>query len=310
MSLRLALVGLGKIARDQHLPAIAATPGLELVAIASRHAAPPPDLPSWPDIDGLLAHGPTIDAVTLCTPPQGRFAQAQAALAAGKHVMLEKPPGATLAEVRILQELAAAKGVSLYATWHSRAAAAVEPARALLAERRLRSVVIRWREDVRRWHPGQGWIWQPGGLGVFDPGINALSIATRILPEPFFLAAAELHFPANRAAPIAAELEFRTTAGVPVRLELDWRRTGEQTWEIAVETESGPVLLTHGGSCLHLDGVAQPAAEDREYRHLYARFAELVRTGTSDVDLTPLIHVADAFMLGHRRTVEPFLDQG
>ncbi|PJN93022.1 galactose 1-dehydrogenase, partial [Amaricoccus sp. HAR-UPW-R2A-40] len=36
MTLDLALVGLGKIARDQHLPAIAATPGLRLAAVASR----------------------------------------------------------------------------------------------------------------------------------------------------------------------------------------------------------------------------------------------------------------------------------
>jgi hypothetical protein len=49
------------------------------------------------------------------------------------------------------------------------------------------TVRIEWREDVRVWHPGQTWIWEPGGFGVSDPGINALSVATRILPRPFFL---------------------------------------------------------------------------------------------------------------------------
>ena len=39
MSIRLAVVGLGKIARDQHLPAIAANRCFELVAVASRNAA-------------------------------------------------------------------------------------------------------------------------------------------------------------------------------------------------------------------------------------------------------------------------------
>ena len=34
MTLRLALVGIGKIARDQHLPAIAATPGIELAGVS------------------------------------------------------------------------------------------------------------------------------------------------------------------------------------------------------------------------------------------------------------------------------------
>ena len=59
---------------------------------------------------------------------------------------------------------------------------------------------------MRRWHPGQAWIWEPGGFGVFDPGINALSIATSIF-APFFLTAARLDFPENRDAPIAAALD-------------------------------------------------------------------------------------------------------
>ena len=87
MTLRLGLVGLGKIARDQHLPAIADTPGVELAAIASRNAALP-DLPGYPDVGALLAGEPGVGAVSLCTPPQGRFAQAVPVLRAGRHLML------------------------------------------------------------------------------------------------------------------------------------------------------------------------------------------------------------------------------
>jgi len=49
-------------------------------------------------------------------------------------------------------------------------------------------------------------------------------------------------------------------------------------------------------------------APEAEYPGLYRRFVELVAAGTSDVDLAPLRLVADAFMLGSRRTVEPFED--
>ena len=126
--IRLGLVGLGKIARDQHLPAIAATPGIALAGIASRHAGLP-DLPSFATLEELLASGTPIDAVALCTPPQGRHALAAQALAAGKHVLLEKPPGATLAEIGPLQEMARERGLTLFATWHSRFAPAVEPLR-------------------------------------------------------------------------------------------------------------------------------------------------------------------------------------
>lgn len=307
MTLKLALIGLGKIARDQHLPAIAATPGLTLAAIGSRNASEP-GLPSYPDIETLLAAEPDIGAITLCTPPRGRFAQAHAALCAGKHLMLEKPPGATIAEVEALEALAAARGLTIFATWHSREAGAVAPARALLAGRALRAVRVTWKEDVRRWHPGQQWIWEPGGLGVFDPGINALSIVTAILPEPMRLEAASLAFPVNRAAPIAADLTFRTVSDAPVSVALDWRETGPQTWDIEVEADGLTLRLTHGGSRLFVDGAATVEVEDAEYRNLYHRFTELVAAGRSDLDLSPLKHVADAFMLGDRRNVAPFED--
>ncbi|MCY1667241.1 Gfo/Idh/MocA family protein [Rhizobium sp. SL86] len=306
-AIRLAIVGLGKIARDQHLQAIEATDGIDLVAVASRNAKLE-GVHCFPDIDALLASDVEVDAVSLCTPPQGRFEQARAALLAGKHVMLEKPPGATIAEVFALDQLARQQGVSLFATWHSREAAAVEPARQLLADRTIRSLHVEWKEDVRHWHPGQDWIWEPGGLGVFDPGINALSIVTRIMPESFHLVGSDLSFPANRAAPIAADLEFRTASGLKLTAAFDWRQTGPQTWDIRIETDRGSVVLTHGGSRLFVDGEAQIVEEDREYRNLYRHFVSLVTSGQSDTDFSPLVHVADAFMLGRRHEVEAFED--
>ena len=307
MTIRLGLVGLGKIARDQHLPAIAATKEIELAAIANRSAGLP-DLPCFHDIDALLASDTAVDAISLCTPPQGRFEQALAALDAGKHLMLEKPPGMSIAEVEVLGSMARDKGLTIFATWHSREAAGVKQARAFLADKSVRSVRIDWKEDVRHWHPGQQWIWEPGGLGVFDPGINALSIVTRILPEPMRLVSSTLDFPENRDAPIAASLAFRTASGAPVEAEFDWRQTGPQSWDIRVVTDAGELHLSQGGSRLAIDGVQRMAEPDAEYRNLYRRFAELVGSGRSDFDLSPLIHVADAFLLGRRRVTDAFYD--
>jgi D-galactose 1-dehydrogenase len=304
--IRIAVVGMGKIARDQHLPAIAGTPGLVLAATVSPNGAGVDGVPHFTSLDALVAGGVAIDAVALCTPPQVRYGLAVAALSRGLHVFLEKPPGATLSEVRALESRVGA-GVTLFASWHSRYAAGVEPARRWLAERRIERVEIVWREDVRVWHPGQEWIWQPGGLGVFDPGINALSIATAILPRPIFLRDAVLDLPANRAAPIAARLSLSDTADVPVTMDLDWRQTGPQTWDITIDTDAGRCRLSQGGAVLTLpDG--EHRAEDREYPGLYARFAELIRDGRSDVDLAPLRLVADAFLRGRRETVDAFHD--
>ena len=305
--IRVAIVGLGKIARDQHISAIAETAGIELAAIVSRNASIN-GIKHFATLDELLDRVPDIDAVALCTPPQGRQALAAAALKAGKHVLLEKPPGATVSELTPLIAEARQTGHTLFATWHSRFAPAVEAARAFLAGRQIRSVVVEWKEDVRVWHPGQAWIWEPGGLGVFDPGINALSILTRILPRPFFLTEAELSYPGNRATPIAANLAFSDGTGLPILAEFDWRQTGPQTWDIRVETDAGRLTLSFGGSRLVHDGQTLVDAKQAEYRGVYQRFVELIASRVSDVDLSPLVHVADAFMLGRRREVEPFIE--
>ena len=306
-ALRIAIVGFGKIARDQHVRAIAATDGVTLAAIASRHAFLA-DLPHFSTLDALLRDGPPIDAVALCTPPQARRAQAAAALAAGKHVMLEKPPGASISELDLLVMMAGRCQRTLFATWHSRFAPAVEPARQLIATRRVNSVNVSWKEDVRLWHPGQSWIWEPGGLGVFDPGINALSILTRILPQPLFVTAAELFFPANRETPIAAKVSLSDDAGLPIAAEFDFRQTGPQNWDILLQTDSGPLMLSGGGARLIAAGKVLVDAAETEYRGLYRRFVELAATRAIDVDLAPQRLVADAFMLGRRLTVEAFED--
>lgn len=308
MAWKIALAGIGKIARDQHVPSIAASNDFELAATVTRHEGVD-GIENYTDIASMLEARPDIEVVSLCLPPVPRFEYAAAALRAGRHVMLEKPPGATLAECHTLEAMARAAGVSLFATWHSREAASVEAARKWLAGKTLRRMKITWLEDVRRWHPGQAWIWEAGGLGVFDPGINALSIMTRILPAPVHLSSATLKFPSNRQTPIAADLAFRHPDGADLSAEFDWRKEGDQFWNIEAETEEGSMVLSDGGANLSIDGApvaASDVALDGEYPNLYARMAELLPTGGIDMDLSPMVHVADAFLLGKRETVDPF----
>lgn len=305
MAIKTALVSIGKIARDQHIPTLSDSPKFELVAAVSRNAQLD-GITNFTDIDAMLADRPDIQLVSLCMPPAARFDYAAAAITAGRHVMLEKPPGATLSECFELERMAREKGVSLFATWHSRYAAAVPSAKEWLANQEIVSVAVTWKEDVRRWHPGQDWIWEPGGLGVFDPGVNALSILTEILPNSVFVKSATLDFPANCDTPIAADILFHDPGGARVSLELDWLQTGPQTWDIAVETKAGSMLLSAGGATISFDGVLQSEAPDREYAGLYDRMAELIAHGKSDVDLAPMAHVADAFTIGKRRQVDAF----
>ena len=301
--LRLAVIGFGKIARDQHLPAIAADPRFTLVAAVSRHATVD-GVPNYRDIADLLAADHTLDAVSICTPPVGRASIAMAAIDAGLHVMLEKPPATTLSEISRIEAHAAAAGRTLFTTYHSREAAGVAAARAWLVDHPVLRMTIDWRENIRRWHPGQDWILDAGGFGVFDPGVNALSIATRILPGAWTVAAADLHVPAGRMSPLVADLTM-ACGDIPVTAGFDFLCEGPQQWDIVVETDAGQLVLREGGSVLEIDGIVTRGA-DAEYSGLYAAFERLVRSGASDVDVTPLRLVADAFLLAKRHKMMAF----
>jgi D-galactose 1-dehydrogenase len=305
MTIRIAIIGLGKIARDQHVPSIAADPRYQLVAVGTSSGDSGLGVP-WFATPAELFTGMEgkLDAVAICTPPIVRHAIAWDALRAGLDVLLEKPPAATLGEIEHLEQVARAHGRTLYAAWHSQHAAGVASAAAALADQAVAKFQICWLEDVRKWHPGQDWIWAPGGFGVFDPGINALSIATRILPTRLFVREATLIIPANKQAPIATHLSF----GDGFEAEMDWRHRDGEQWTIGVETAAGArIELRDGGARLLIDGAEQAVASRSEYPSIYDRFAGLVAAQASEVDREPLRIVADAFLVGRREVAEPFL---
>jgi D-galactose 1-dehydrogenase len=304
MTISMAIVGGGKIARDQHVPAIVGDASFALDAAVTLADARLPGIPNFDTIAQMKTALPGIQAVALCTPPGVRYSLALQAIAAGLDVLNEKPPAATLAEADAIARAAAQADRVFYQTWHSREAAAVEPARTWLAGKRILRVTVTWKEDVRVWHPGQAWIWEPG-IGVFDPGINALSVVSHILPGPLRLGAAELRFPENMAAPIAADLDY-TCTDFPVSVSFDFDQRGPQSWDIDITTDGGVLTLSHGASRMMVDGVPVSIDETPEYARLYRRFAQMLQARRSDVDFTPFHLVADAFLRGQRKTVAPF----
>src|SRR3954464_9118769 len=142
--IRIGVVGLGKIARDQHIPSLAADPRFQLVAVATRSGVASVGVPAHPTMGEMIAATPGLQAVALCTPPQVRYALAREALDRGLHVLLEKPPGATVAEVEELAARARDGQRALFATWHSREAPAVAQACEWLASRTVRRGVVLW----------------------------------------------------------------------------------------------------------------------------------------------------------------------
>jgi predicted dehydrogenase len=303
--IKIAIIGFGKIAADQHVPSIQGNPRFELVATSSRSGQGVAR--TFTDWRELIRSVDGLEAVAITTPPEPRYEIARECILAGLHCLLEKPPTAGLAEIHDLACLAEAKQLTLMTTWHAQHHSTVDAAAKALAGKRIASMEILWHEDVRKWHPGQQWIWRAGGFGVFDPGINAFSIATKIFPAPLFVQSADLSVPSDAQTPIAVDIVFASPqADGPLTGSLDWRRTEGEEWTITVRTSDGQtVRLENGGSRLLIDGKAQEDTGIGEYPDIYRQFVELIDERRSLVDVAPLRLVADCLLVGKRQAVDP-----
>ena len=302
--IKIAIIGFGKIAQDQHVPSILGNPRFELVATSSRSGQGlDPVFADWRE---LLQKVEGLQAVAITTPPEPRYDIARECALAGLHCLLEKPPTAGLAQINDLACVAQTQRVSLYTTWHAQHHSTVEAAAKALSGKRIKSMTILWHEDVHKWHPGQQWIWDAGGFGVFDPGINAFSIATKIFPGGLFVQSAELSVPQNAQTPIAAEIVFSSPeADGPLTASLDWRREQGEEWTITIEASDGTrVRLEDGGSTLLINGEKTTDDGPGEYPDIYRQFADLIDDRSSKVDVAPFRLVADCLLVGSRTTVE------
>jgi D-galactose 1-dehydrogenase len=308
MPFRIAVIGVGKIARDQHLPCIAKNKNFQLAAAVSRNYQVD-GVANFSSIAELAKSKVKVDCVALCTPPSVRLQMARECFDAGWDMLIEKPPTPTIGEMVAMIDYAKKKKRVLYATWHSRYNKAVDEAKKNLKGKHVSFMRVTWKEDVNKWHPGQQWIAEPGGFGVFDPGINALSVVTKILPEPIYVESARIEVPENWSTPIGAHITFKRGDGIDTDMSavFDWRQRGEQTWDIDIKTRDGMVMkLSKGGSVLHIDGKLVMEAKLEEYEMIYAKFAKLLKAKKSDTDFAPLQLECDAFMLAKPVVVPRF----
>ncbi|MDQ3996915.1 MAG: oxidoreductase [Gemmatimonadota bacterium] len=179
-----ALVGFGYAGRVFHAPLIAATPGLTLAVVGSRQDATVrssyPGVEVVPDPSAAVRH-PDVDLVVIATPNDTHAPLADAALRAGKHVVVDKPFTITLAEARALANRAAEvdRRLSVFQNrrWDSDF---LGIQRELAAGRigevvELRSEFSRFRPEVRdRWRerpgPGSG-MWYDLGPHLIDQAL-------------------------------------------------------------------------------------------------------------------------------------------
>jgi predicted dehydrogenase len=178
--IRVALVGFGYAGRVFHAPLITTTPGLALTVLGTRRLPAETGYPDAVTVSDPVAAArhPEADLVVIATPNQSHAPLAEAALRAGKHVVVDKPFTVTLSEARALAALAAETGRVLSVFHNRRWDSDFLGVRAALAAGELgevvelRSEMSRYRPEVRdRWReragPGAG-VWYDLGSHLVD----------------------------------------------------------------------------------------------------------------------------------------------
>lgn len=265
--LRFVQVGVGVWGRTW-AEALHAAPGCALVAVAD----PAPgaaawvadafggSVPSFPSLDDALA-GIACDAVLVATPPETHRAVAAAALAAGRHVLLEKPLATTMADARAIAAAAAEADrvamVSQNYRWRQPARAVQD---ALAANRigALLAVRIAFRHDHRRWLADNFRAHLRHPL-LQDMTIHHVDVLRAITGQNVAdVVAREWRVPVGTATHDPALAALMTLdGGTQVVYEGDWTTMEDATsWNAAWE------LLGERGRIRWTGGVNDPAAGD------------------------------------------------
>jgi predicted dehydrogenase len=254
--LRGALLGFGNVAERGHLAAWLAREDVELVAVAEPHAdrrarasALLPDVACYADAAELFRRE-SVDFVDIAAPPALHAPLIVAALAAGAHVLCEKPLVVSLDELARVRDGVERAGVTLFTVHNWVHSEPCRRVRALLDEGvvgTLRSVAVEVTRDGCAAAAGDGWRTRgavAGGGILVDHGWHA-----------FYLV---LGFTGERPLSIGARLERRryltadvedtahctiTFPALTARVELTWAGGERRTrWEL--RGDSGEVEVT------------------------------------------------------------------
>jgi len=190
--IKVALFGSGWI-QDFHARAVLAHPDGELVAVANWRPESAGELAERHDIPRVttdweaLAADPEVEAAIVATPNALHAPQAIALLEAGKHVMVEKPMGTTVAECDAMLAASKMSGAHLMVAHCWRFRDEVVAMRDRIAAGELGEVVKTRGYGVHaNWGPS-GWFTQrelAGGGALVDMGVHAIDTARFLLGEP------------------------------------------------------------------------------------------------------------------------------
>ncbi|MBE8595009.1 oxidoreductase [Xenorhabdus sp. BG5] len=188
--LKVGLVGYGYASKTFHAPLIAGTPNIELVAISSSDADKVKK--DWSTISVVsspeeLFRDPNIDLIVIPTPNDTHYPLAQQALAAGKHVIVDKPFTITVAQAQSLKKQAEEANLLLSVFHNRRWDSGFLTVKSIIKENKLGALKYyeshfdRYRPAVRqRWREAAG-----AGSGIwYDLAPHLLDQAVQLFGKP------------------------------------------------------------------------------------------------------------------------------
>jgi predicted dehydrogenase len=186
--MRAAIVGCGR-AGAQHAAAVTAAGG-RVVVVCDESPAAARTLSASLRVPrcglGQLLADPAVDVVAVCTPPDSHLGLGLQSLAAGKAVVIEKPPALTRHGVEELEAAARAAGRPLAAMFQHRGRLS-EPALASPWTSRASAVVEVFRQRLPERYAERGWRGDPrrSGGGFFAHlAIHYTDLACQLLGDP------------------------------------------------------------------------------------------------------------------------------
>jgi len=320
--IRVGVVGAGMIA-GCHVRAYAATPGVDVVAVADPRAAKSERLAgtvaarACADLDEVLDVG--VDVVSVCTPPRSHADLAVRAIEAGRHVLCEKPVAGSVADARRI--LAAARAsdrvvmvghVSRFEPEHRAAKDLVDAGQVGDVAMMVHSLTT----SLPGWSEG-GWLADPAESGgpLLDLSVHSFDYLAWLCGSP----ATRVHAVAadSHAGPATyAVATVRYASGAMGQVEASWAHPAARGFKAVVEVTGtdGRIVWDYdginGGAMYLADGGTtwfDPLGE-RGYRSEVAAFVEAVREGgTSPVPVEAGLEATRTALAAHEslRTGQP-----
>lgn len=241
---RVGVIGAGAIARREHLPQLVAA-GATITAIAARTtesaAAAAAEhggavVADWRD----LVTRDDVDAVVICTPNAQHAPQALAAIAAGKHVLVEKPFTITVAEADAVLAAAADKGVVAMTAHNGRFNPIVQALQRAVQAGQVGDVTavrgVFCHPGPLDWSAAASWfleLEESGGGALLDLGVHLVDSLRFILADEVQQVSATLAGQMNGVERDGLVL-LDTRAGVVGTLHAGWRSTAGPDFSLTV----------------------------------------------------------------------------